>query len=153
MACSVRESVGSVQGARVPFALLPFCLLVTTLPRRLAKCITWFRARQYVDPWPCHKGNESESDRRADGAKSNAATVAMSSSTILFKTAITNCRALLLYDDGWGRHAIEDYGEGWGGMSETRFGYYWGLENGVHSSESDSQFRTVQHTLHHAPTE
>ena len=103
--------------------------------------------RSTVDPWPCQKGHESESesDRRADGAKSNAATVAMSS-TILFKTAITNCRALLLYyDDGWGRHAIEDYEEGWGGMSETRLGYYSrGLENGVHSSESDSQFRTVQ---------
>ena len=58
--------------------------------------------RSTVDPWPCHKGHELESDRRADGAKSNAATVAMSSSTILFKTAITNCRALLLYDDGAG---------------------------------------------------
>ena len=57
--------------------------------------------RSTVDPWPRHKGHESESDRRADGAKSNAATVAMSS-TILFKTAITNCRALLLYDDGAG---------------------------------------------------
>ena len=57
----------------------------------------------------------TDPDRRADGAKSNAAAVAMSSSTILFKTAITNCRALLLYDDGWGRHAIEDYEEGWGG--------------------------------------